>query len=404
MSEPETYTPLGEISKRIKTLQNSLAKDNIDGALILQSSDLFYFSGTSQQAHLYIPADSNPILMVRKDFGRARQESPLENIVPLKSPRQILHILKENNLSIPKRIGMELDVLPTNLYLNFQRLFDKTEITDISHSVRLVRAVKSSYEIDMIRKAAQMSDKVASIVPEILFEGISEIELAGLIEAKARSLGHHGIIRMRLWGAELFYGHVMAGPSASVASYLSSPTGGPGVSPVVAQGPGFRKIKKGEPVLVDFVFAYQGYLSDHTRIFAIDELPDDLLSAQEAMLEIQSLIKKEAKPGISSGKLYDMAVQQASDLGYADCFMGVGEDRIRFVGHGIGIELDEYPFLAKGQDLSLEAGMIIALEPKVIFPGKGVVGIENTHLVTQDGLIQLGKFSEKINIVSTGPA
>jgi len=399
MSGPETYTPLGELSKRIKKLQDSLISDNMEGALILQSSDLYYFSGTSQQAHLYIPADNDPVLMVRKDFERARQESPLENIVPLKSPREILHILKKNNLTIPKRIGMELDVLPTNLYLNFKRLFDKTEIIDISHSIRLIRAVKSSYETDLIRKAAQMSDQVASIVPEILSEGITEIELAGLIEAKARSLGHHGIIRMRLWGAELFYGHVMAGPSASVASYLSSPTGGPGVSPVVAQGPGFRKIKEGEPVLVDFVFAYQGYLSDHTRIFAINGLPDNLLSAQEAMLEIQSLIKMEAKPGASSGSLYDIAVQRASELGYADYFMGVGESRIRFIGHGVGIELDEYPFLAKGQDLPLEAGMIIALEPKVIFPGKGVVGIENTHLVTDEGLEQLGKFNEKINIV-----
>ena len=79
--------------------------------------------------------------------------------------------------------------------------------------------------------------------------------------------------------------------------------------------------------------------------------------------------------------------------------MGAGEDRIRFVGHGVGIELDEYPFLAKGQDLPIEKGMIIALEPKVIFPGKGVIGIENTHLVTDNGLEQLGQFNEKINIV-----
>ncbi len=110
----------------------------------------------------------------------------------------------------------------------------------------------------MIRRAAQMSDRVAAIVPEILSEGISEIELAGLIEAEARSFGHQGIIKMRLFGAELFYGHVMAGPSAAVTSYLSSPTGGPGVSPAIAQGPGFRKVKANEPVLVDFVCVYSG--------------------------------------------------------------------------------------------------------------------------------------------------
>ncbi|MBW1893204.1 MAG: aminopeptidase P family protein [Deltaproteobacteria bacterium] len=399
MSGIETYTPLSEISARIRKLQDSLVQKKIEGVLILQQSDLFYFSGTSQQAHLYVPAEGDPVLMVRKDSDRAKKESPLKKILPFKSPRQIPEIIKENSLTVPLKLGMELDVLPANLYFNFQHVFDKTEIIDISHTIRLIRAVKSSYETDMIRKAAQMSDRVAAIVPEILSEGISEIELAGLIEAEARSLGHQGIIKMRLFGAELFYGHVMAGPSAAVTSYLSSPTGGPGVSPAIAQGPGFRKVKANEPVLVDFVCVYRGYLSDHTRIFAVNGLPDDLLSAQESMLDVQNLIKREARPGVSAGNLYDMAVERASELGYADYFMGVGESRIRFIGHGVGLELDEYPFLAKGQDLQLQEGMVIALEPKVIFPGKGVVGIENTHLVTAGGLEQFGKFKEDISVV-----
>ncbi|MBW2218403.1 MAG: aminopeptidase P family protein, partial [Deltaproteobacteria bacterium] len=159
------------------------------------------------------------------------------------------------------------------------------------------------------------------------------------------------------------------------------------------------KVKANEPVLVDFVCVYRGYLSDHTRIFAVNGLPDDLLSAQESMLDVQNLIKREARPGVSAGNLYDMAVERASELGYADYFMGVGESRIRFIGHGVGLELDEYPFLAKGQDLQLQEGMVIALEPKVIFPGKGVVGIENTHLVTAGGLEQFGKFKEDISVV-----
>ena len=72
---------------------------------------------------------------------------------------------------------------------------------------------------------------------------------------------------------------------------------------------------------------------------------------------------------------------------------------VRFTGHGIGLELDEFPFIAAGQKLKLEAGMIIALEPKVIFPGRGVVGIENTHLVTEEGLEPLTKISDEITMV-----
>jgi Xaa-Pro aminopeptidase len=191
----------------------------------------------------------------------------------------------------------------------------------------------------------------------------------------------------------------MAGPAAAVPSYLASPTGGASLSPAVAQGPSFRPIRRREPILVDYVFAHQGYLSDHTRIFAIEGLPDDLLQAHRAMLTVQAMVKQAAKPGVRTGEIYDMAVAKAADLGYGDNFMGVGEHRIRFIGHGIGIELDEFPFLAQGQRLVFEENMIVALEPKLIFPGVGVVGIENTHVVTADGLRQLGQFKEDVTIV-----
>ena len=229
---------------------------------------------------------------------------------------------------------------------------------------------------------------------------MTELELAGKVEAEARRLGHQGVVRMRLWGGEMFYGHLMAGPTGAVPSYLASPTGGVGPSPAMAQGPGFNAIRRHEPVLVDYVFAYNGYLSDHTRIFSLGSLPQELVDAHNAMLEVQELVKKIATPGIASGAIYERALAKSTELGYADNFMGIaGKERIRFVGHGIGLEIDEFPFLAAGQDLQLREGMTIALEPKLIFPGQGVVGIENTHVVTQDGLEQLGRYPEEIIVI-----
>ena len=247
-----------------------------------------------------------------------------------------------------------------------------------------------------MRRAAELSDQVAAWVPNILREGMSELELAGKIEAEARRLGHQGVLRMRLWGSEMFYGHLLSGASAAVPSFLSSPTGGVGASPAVAQGPGFKIIQRQEPVLVDYVFSYNGYLSDHTRIFSLGPLPAELKDAHAAMLEVQQMIKKQAKPGVKTGDIYHRALEKTEDLGYADYFMGIGNERVRFVGHGIGLEVDEYPFLAAGQQLELQASMTIALEPKLIFPGKGVVGIENTHVVTEDGLEQLGQFPQEV--------
>ena len=399
METNNALTPQSEINTRIENLRLQLEAAKIDAALILQIADLFYFSGTIQQSHLYVPVDGEPILMVRKDFARARTESSIDNVVPIRSPKHILEILSQNNYPLPRQLGMELDVLPANLYFNYRDLFHESELVDISPAIRTIRAVKSAYEIDLIAQAAGFSDQVAGSVKEFLHDGITEIELAGLVEGRARKLGHQGIVRMRLWGSELFYGHLMAGPSAAVPSYLSSPTGGAAISPAVAQGSSFRPISRHEPVLVDYVFAHQGYISDHARIHSIGALPEDLVKAHQAMLEIQADIKDFACPGVRTGDVYERAVKLADEMGYSENFMGADAERIRFVGHGVGIELDEYPFLAKGQHLELKEGMIIALEPKLIYPGVGVVGIENTHVVTDSGLKQFGRFNEDINVI-----
>lgn len=396
MENSQTHTPSAELQGRIQKLQKHLCEKDIDGALILQNADLFYFSGTSQQANLYIPSEGEAVLMVRKDAERAKAESALAHVIGFSSPREIPGLLEDAGVPMPKKMGMELDVLPVNQYFSLQRLFGKPEMVDISPAIRLIRSIKSDYEVELIRKSAAMSDRLAAAVPSILKEGMTEVELAGLIEATARKWGHQGITRMRMFGAELFYGHVMAGPAAATPSYLASPTGGVGLNPSIAQGSSMQPIRRNEPILVDVVFALDGYLSDHTRIFSIGDLPDVLVDAHNAMLDIQHAVKAAAVPGATAGELYDLAIAKAGEHGLADHFMGVGNQRIRFIGHGVGLEVDEFPILAKGQSMPLEKGMVIALEPKAIFPGKGVVGIENTHVVTDSGLEQLGTAVEDI--------
>lgn len=399
MVATEALTPGSEIESRIAKLQSELSRLEIDAALIVQRADLFYFTGTVQQGHLYVPCEGAPIYLVNKSYERARNESPLERVMPLASLRKLLPTLKEQGYELPRTLGMELDVLPTNLYFNYKKLCDSCQLVDISHPIRLLRLVKSTYELGLMRQASRLADEVSRFVPEVLREGMTELELAGRLEAEARRLGHQGVMRMRLWGSELHFGHVMSGAAAAVPSYLSSPTGGTGASPAVAQGPSFKPIGRHEPVLVDYVFAYQGYMADHTRIFSLGDLPEELLNAHQAMLGIQETVKQNAKPGAKAGELFEMALDRTRELGYENNFMGVGPDRVFFVGHGIGTEVDEYPFLARRQELELKEGMTIALEPKLVFPGKGVVGIENTHVVTPEGLEQLTLQNEEIVFV-----
>jgi len=300
----------------------------------------------------------------------ARAESPLEHIVPLGSPKQIAALLKDHGLPVPRRLAMELDVLPVNLFRLYEMVFEGPDMVDISPAIRSLRAVKSLFEVDIITQAALLSDQLAVHMKAILKEGMTELELAGLVEAHARKLGHQGIIRMRMFGGELFYGHLLCGASAAVPSYLASPTGGTAANPAVAQGAGFAPVTRNTPILLDYAFAINGYISDHTRIFSLGDLPEDLMAAHSAMLAVQSRITSEAKPGVPSGKLYDIGVEMASEAGFGDHFMGAESNRIKFIGHGVGLELDEYPFIAKGQDMPLAENMVIALEPKLIFPGK----------------------------------
>jgi len=171
----------------------------------------------------------------------------------------------------------------------------------------------------------------------------------------------------------------------------------------VAQGSSFRPIRRHEPILFDYVFAHNGYLSDHARIFTIGHLPEDLEQAHDTMIKVQNTIKATARPGMPSGDLYTLALEQATAAGYGDNFMGVGDQRIRFVGHGVGLELDEFPFLAQGQSLPLEEGMVIALEPKLIFPERGVVGIENPLVVTDKGVEELTRFEERVITINPPP-
>ncbi len=399
MKDKGYSTPESEINARIKKLQARLNARDIEAALIMQNMDLYYFAGTIQQGQLFVPAEGNPVLMVRKDFERARAESPLRDIVRMNSPRQIPGVLNQAGCKSPKTLGLEMDVLPVNHFFNIQKVFKEARCVDVSHHIRVVRSVKSDYEIGLIQEAARLSDQVTACVPDLVREGMSEIELAGAVEAEARKRGHQGLVRMRLWGAEVFYGHLMAGPAAAAPSYLASPTGGAGVNAAVAQGSSFRPIGRHEPILVDYTFACNGYISDHTRIFSIGPLPESLAKAYAAMLDVQDVIKRSARPGVKASDIYQAAADRARELGVEENFMGAGPRRIRFVGHGVGLELDEYPFLAEGQEMVLEKGMVIAAEPKAIFPGVGVVGIENTHLVTDAGLTQLNRFPEDIQVI-----
>lgn len=388
------YTPREELYHRIKRFQELLLNNDVDGALIIQKADLFYFSGTCQNAHLFIPAQGEPVLMVRKSLKRAREESALDNINDLRGLDELFKTIAAR-LNGRGKVGLEMDVLPANLFLKYKKHLFPLEVVDISKFIRETRIIKSPYEIDRLKDSAKLNFEMFSGVSDILREGMTEVELAGKLESLYREKGHQGAIRMRGFNQEIFYGHLMSGWNLSHPSFFDGPTGGTGLNPSYPQSAGFKKIGGNEPIMVDYVGVYNGYMVDQARIFCIGELSGKLVGAYEAALKIKAQIVKNALPGANGKDLYEIAGNIAAESGYRQYFMGF-EDRVSFIGHGVGIELDELPVIAKNFNIILQPGMVFALEPKFIFPDEGAVGIEDTFVVTESGLEQITYFDEAI--------
>jgi Xaa-Pro aminopeptidase len=377
--------PAAEVAARLAGLQATLAARGLDAALIVQNADLYYFAGTVQQSYLYVPAAGEATLFVRRLAERARLESPLGAIVELARPRDLPALVEERYSALPRRAGLELDVLPVADFRRLEKLFPEAAFEDVGRDIVRRRAVKSPWEVERIRAAAAVTLGVYELVPGILSEGLTEAEFAGRVEAEARRLGHEGFIRMRGFNQEMFYGQLLTGESGWASSYLDTPLAGTGLSAAIAQGVSLKPIGRGEPVVFDFVTTSQGYIADFTRIFVLGELPAELHRAYEAAVRIEEAVVAAARPGVACRSLYETALAAAEAQGLAEYFMGHGEGRVRFVGHGVGLELDELPVLA-ASDLELAEGMVFALEPKFVLPGLGAIGIEDTWLVTGAGL------------------
>ncbi|MCU0637630.1 MAG: Xaa-Pro peptidase family protein, partial [Methanothrix sp.] len=285
----------------------------------------------------------------------------------------------------------ELDVLPYNNYLRLAKSFgEDVEFRDISESIKHIRSIKSDFEIRLIRRAAGMLDAGIACVADHLKEGVREIDLAAVVESSMRRLGHPGRVSFRRFNQSLPMGHLMAGADAAYPSSVSSPTGGQGMSLFLGQGPGFARIRRGEPVLVDYAGCYNGYLADETRIFCIG-----MPSAHAAALQIEDLIAGQLLPGRIAREIWETSESEAERLGYQDHLGGPPGRKAGFVGHGLGLEIDEYPVIGP-LDQEIHENMVIAVEPKMIYPGEGVVGIEDTYLVKAGGAERLTRLPREI--------
>jgi Xaa-Pro aminopeptidase len=389
-------TPAAEIERRIGRLREELGRAGLDAAVIVQHADLAYFTGTNQQAHLIVPAAGEPRLLVRRVLDRAGRESPLDRIAPLRSLSGLGGELEEAGAGPGARVGFELDVLPARAYLGYAKRLPGVELGDCTAAVRAVRAVKSAWDLEQMAAACEQVRVACEAVPGLIGIGVSEAEVQLEVERALRRAGHQGQLRFRGFNQEMHYGQVLGGPSGAVPGYSDSPLCGPGPNPAIGKGAGTHVLAPGDTVIADLVGGHEGWLSDQTRTFSVGEPPAEMAAAYEVAVAILRAVEGRLGPGVAPSALHALSEEMAGDAGLGEHYMGAGAERVRFLGHGVGMEIDELPILAPGFDEPLVEGNVVAIEPKFVFPGRGAVGIENMYAVTATGFETMTTASEEL--------
>lgn len=382
---------MDERASRRQRLQHKMKLKGIDVCVITQNVDLYYFTGSMQTGYLFVPVEGESVYFVRRSVVRARVEADVL-VEELGSMRTLVSRLEEAFPAVFRQkneekpiFAAEYDVLPVQLFQRLEGALPAAKWVDGSMLIREIRMIKSPLEIASIRESARIIDIAYEAAIKALKPGMAEVELMAVVETVIRNNGHMGMMRVRGYNQEIITGMVGAGAAAAMPTYFDGPAGGQGLGPASPQSSGRRPIGTNEPILIDIGCCIDGYVIDQTRTAVIGELPADLQQAYELSEAVLRATEARLKPGTVCEELYTAALQQVDAAGLGDHFMGFGADQVKFLGHGIGLEIDELPVLARGFRYPLEPGMVLAIEPKFTFPGRGVVGIENSYAITEHG-------------------
>ncbi len=388
MFESLEKLPKYEMQSRLDRFRSNIRESGIDcGAVMIFSRlNIYYFTGSWGNGTLWIPIDGQPVFLCRKGEDRFDLESPLEQVAGFRSYKDLPGILSEFGLKIPDRIGVEKAGINWALSDSLQKRVQVVEFTGVDQAIAKTRMVKSPWEADkMIVCGQRHNEALYGILPELIHPGMTEREISMKIWECFFDLGHQGMMRMQNFGEEIFLGHVAAGDSANYPSVFNGPVGLRGEHPAITQmGYAGKVWQKDEPLVVDCGFALEGYQTDKTQVYFPEEwnVPDEVKKAHDLCIEIQAVAAQGLVPGAIPGDIYGRALDMVEKAGFAEGFMGLGGNKVPFLGHGIGLAVDEYPPLARGFDEPLQENMFLALEPKIGIPGLGMVGVENTFRVT----------------------
>ena len=390
--------PVSELEHRQGELAHRLREAGLPGILIQHPIDLYYYAGGRQNGALFVPAEGaggskdaggdGPVGYVRRSLRRAVHEAGGDDapheITAFPSLRVFAERLRERGVS--EAPALQLGEVPSSFATRFsQALSGLGASSDGTGVVHAQRESKSTWELACMEEAAGVQIRMFEAVEAVGGEGVSELDLVAAAEAVSRSEGFAGQVEMRRYPLQCDRAVVVSGRSGGVSSFFDSAVGGVGPHPLSGMGAGFAKVKANEPVLVDLVHLHRGYVVDMTRMFVAGSMPKVWEERLEDMIAVKEVVVDVLDRGEHCSKAWEEGLALATELGHADHLMGMAPDQSRFLGHSVGLQLDEAPVVAKGFDRPMPLGGTMAIEPKVVHQ-EGCIGSEDTWTRDEDGL------------------
>ena len=379
-----------ELELKWRRIQQAMRQEEADGCLLTMNMNLYYVSGQVFNGYFYLPAEGRPYWFVK------RLTIPETNQVHvIRKPEQIPDFFRDLNLAMPRKLLLEADELSYNEYIRLQHVFRAEATGNASALIRHIRMIKTPWEIEQMRISARKHEAVYREIPDTKRPWLSDIELQIEIDKRMRVHGSLGYFRAFGSNMDIFMGSLLAGENAGEPSPLDFALGGTGMHASGPLGANGTLLREGTTVMADMSGNYTAYQTDMTRVFSIGKLPDRAYRVHRVALEIQARMERAAKPGVPCAELYRDALAMAGQEGLEDCFMGT-RFQAKFVGHGVGLEINELPVLTTRSKDILQPGMTFAFEPKFVFAAMRCVGSENTFLVTDSGVEKMTLLDENI--------
>lgn len=381
---------IGDLKLKWDRMQQAMQKINADGCLLTVDVNLYYTTGRIFSGYFYLPAEGAPWFFVKRPNGLTG-----DHVEYIRKPEQMAELFASHGLEMPEKLLLEADELTYNDYIRLQNIFNPKETGNATAMMRELRQIKTPYEIGMFRLSAEHHARTYAEIPECFRPGMTDLEFQYEIEKRMRKNGSIGIFRAFGANMDIFMGSILAGENAETPSPFDFALGGGGIDTSCPLGANGTVLKEGTAIMVDMAGNYTAYMTDMTRVFSVGRLTELAYRAHQTALLIESEIENIARPGTPCAELYNIAARITENQGLGAYFMGT-KQQAKFVGHGIGIQINELPVLTPRSKEVLEPNMVFALEPKYVIPGIGAVGIENSFLVTETGLEKITQFTEDI--------